>query len=120
MSIGGLMRILIKVLKALADETRLRILKILHEKDELCVCEIMQVLDISQTRASRNLNILKDVGFVKDRRDGLWVYYSINHEKINEFHLKLNELIKQWLNDEKIIEVDRKKLKSDVKCNIKK
>ena len=52
----------IKVMKALSDETRLRILKVLVEK-ECCVCEVMQALDISQSRASRNLGILLDTGF---------------------------------------------------------
>jgi len=65
------MRELIKVLKALSDEVRLRILKILQERDELCVCEIMQALDISQTRASRNLGILRNAGIVTGRRGGV-------------------------------------------------
>jgi len=72
------MRQLIKVFKALSDETKLRILKILQERDELCVCEIMQALNISQSRASRNLGILKNAGFVIDRRDGLWIHHSLN------------------------------------------
>ena len=59
---------LIKTLKALSDETKLRIMNILLER-ECCVCEIMQALDISQTRASRNLGILQDIGFLKSRRD---------------------------------------------------
>ena len=109
------MRALIKVLKALADETRLRILKILQQKEELCVCEIMQALNISQTRASRNLGILKDAGFVSDRKEGTWVYYSINKTKINNYHKKLSDLLKNWLNNEKIIKEDKKRLKRAVK-----
>ncbi len=66
------MQDLLKAMKALSDETRLRILKILLER-ECCVCEIMQALDISQSRASRNLGILEDVGFLKARRDGVWI-----------------------------------------------
>ena len=89
------MRQLIKVFKALSDQTKVRILKILQERNELCVCEIMQALNISQSRASRNLGILEDAGFVNDRRDGLWVHYSINKEKINEYHQALNSLIKR-------------------------
>ncbi len=58
------MQDLIKVMKALSDETRLRILKVLLEK-ECCVCEVMQALDISQSRTSRNLGILQDAGFLK-------------------------------------------------------
>ncbi len=66
------MRDLIKVLKAISDETRIRIMKVLLEKENLCVCEIMQALDVTQTRASKNLRILKEAGFVVDRREGSW------------------------------------------------
>ena len=66
---------LVKPFRALADETRLRMLSIVARK-ECCVCEVMQVLDISQTRASRNLKILEEAGFLKSRRKGAWVYYS--------------------------------------------
>jgi ArsR family transcriptional regulator len=65
------MRDFAKLFKALSDETRIRILKVLLER-ECCVCEVMQALDISQSRASRNLGILEDAGFIKSRRDGLW------------------------------------------------
>jgi len=102
---------LIKVFKSISDITRLRIIKILQEKDELCVCEIVQALDISQTRASRNLGILKNAGFVVDRRDGLWIYYSINKEMSNKYHMQINILIKDWLNNEKIVQKDKERLK---------
>ena len=113
------MRQLTKVFKALSDETKLRILKILQERDELCVCEIMQALDISQSRASRNLGILKHAGFVVDRRDGLWIHYSINKKKINEYHGVLNGLLKNWLNDQDIIQEDSKRLKKAIKLSLK-
>jgi ArsR family transcriptional regulator len=71
------MQDLIKALKALFDGTRIRILKILLEKG-CCVCEVMQALDISQSRASHNLRILQDGGFVKSRRDGAWIVYSVD------------------------------------------
>ncbi len=67
----------IKAAKALSDETRLRIINILMAR-ECCVCEVMQALDISQTRASRNLSILYEAGFLKLRKEGLWALYSID------------------------------------------
>ena len=70
------MRELVKAFKALSDETRLRIINLLLER-ECCVCEVIQALDISQTRASRNLNILYNAGFLKLRKDGLWSLYSV-------------------------------------------
>jgi len=110
---------LIKVFKSISDITRLRIIKILQEKDELCVCEIVQALDISQTRASRNLGILKNAGFVVDRRDGLWIYYSINKEMSNQYHMQINILIKDWLNNEKIVQKDKEQLKKINKSTYK-
>lgn len=105
------MKQLIKVFKALSDETRLRMLKILQEKDEVCVCEIMQALNISQSRASRNLGILKDAGFANDRRDGLWVYYSINKDNLNEYHSAVNGLVKNWLKNDNTVKKDRERFK---------
>ena len=113
------MRVLLKVLKALSDEVRLRILKVLQERDELCVCEIMEALDISQTRASRNLGILRDAGFVTDRREGFRIYYSINHRKINEYHYQLIKLLSKWLNEEEVVQKDKKRLKRVMKLGLK-
>lgn len=73
---GVLMKTLLNVLKALSDETRLRIINLLYER-ELCVCDIMEALKISQTKASRHLLCLKNAGLVEDRKQAQWVYYSI-------------------------------------------
>ena len=66
----------VKLFKALSNETRIRIMALLYQR-ELCVCEIEKILHINQTTASRHLIILKYSGLVKDRREGLWIYYSI-------------------------------------------
>jgi len=87
------MQDLIKAMKALSDETRLRILKVLLER-ECCVCEIMQALDISQSRASRNLGILEDTGFLKARRDGTWIVYSVDWQAANRYAAPLAKLLK--------------------------
>lgn len=71
------MDILLKAMKALSGETRLRVLNLLLER-ECCVCEVMQALDISQTRASRNLGALHQAGLLRLRKDGLWSFYSID------------------------------------------
>jgi ArsR family transcriptional regulator len=65
-----------ELFKALADETRLRILNLLV-RGELCVCDIMAVLDIGQSKASRHLAYLRNVGLVDDRRSGVWMHYSL-------------------------------------------
>ena len=86
------MQDLTKAMKALSDETRLRMLKILLER-ECCVCEIMQALDISQSRASRNLGILEDAGFLKARRDGAWIVYSVDWQTANRYASSLAKLL---------------------------
>jgi len=74
--------------QALSDKTRLRILNVLTVH-ECCVCEVMQALDISQTRTSRNLKILNDAGFLKMRTDGLYTLYSISDTGTTDFHTGL-------------------------------
>ena len=103
------MRELIKLFKAISDETRIRILKVLLER-ECCVCEVMQALDISQSRASRNLGILENAGFVKPRRDGLWIVYSIDKQTMNSHVASLTEMLRSSLVNDEIISQDRKKL----------
>jgi ArsR family transcriptional regulator len=103
------MRELTKLFKALSDGTRIRILKVLMER-ECCVCEVMQALNISQSRASRNLGILADAGFVKSRRDGLWVIYSIDEQTVNSHAASLTEMLRSSLVNNEIILQDRERL----------
>ena len=67
--------------KALSDSTRLRIVKMLAVK-EMCVCEIMVALDLTQPNASHHLNILEMEGIAKKRREGKWVLYRLSTPKI--------------------------------------
>lgn len=104
------MQDLISAIKALSDETRLRIVNILLER-ECCVCEVMQSLDISQTRASRNLGILQEAGFLKTRRDGLWIVYSIDWETTNQYSSSLARLLKETPVISDILARDKERLK---------
>ncbi len=108
------MQDLIKVMKALSDETRLRILKVLLEK-ECCVCEVMQALDISQSRASRNLGILQEAGFLKAKRDGMWIVYSVDCQTANQYATSLAELLRDSLVNNEVLEKDRERLKHAVR-----
>jgi ArsR family transcriptional regulator, arsenate/arsenite/antimonite-responsive transcriptional repressor len=105
------MREVVKAMKALSDETRLRILNLLLER-ECCVCEVMQALEISQTRASRNLSMLHDAGFLKMRKDGLWSLYSIDQEGMKEYFADLMEAVRKSLEDDEVAALDRKRLKT--------
>ncbi len=80
-----------KVFKALADSIRLRILGLLSSR-EMCVCEVMVALDLTQPTASHHLRILENVGLVKDRKEGKWVFYSIANPELFEGMRKLEIL----------------------------
>ncbi len=67
----------VEVYKALSDENRLRILNIIAER-ELCVCEIEEVLGISQSNASRHLNRLRQAGIISSRKEAQWTYYAFD------------------------------------------
>ena len=63
--------------KALADSTRLKMLGLLSDR-EMCVCEVMVALDLTQPTASHHLRILENVGLVESRKEGKWVFYSLS------------------------------------------
>ena len=67
---------LLTVFKALSEETRLRIIKLL-EAGELCVCYLVAALNMSQPKVSFHLNVLKEAGLIKDRKQGKWSHYRI-------------------------------------------
>ena len=104
------MQDLIKAMKDLSDETRLRIFKILLER-ECCVCEVMQALDISQSRASRNLGILQNAGFLKIRRDKAWVIYSLDWKAANRYATSLAKLLKDAPISDEVLTDDNERLK---------
>ncbi len=100
---------LVKAFKALSDETRLRMLNLLLQR-ECCVCEVMQVLNISQTRASRNLSMLYDAGFLKLRKEGLWAYYSIDKTALEDYMVSLLDSVEAGLEDNPVALQDKKSL----------
>ena len=66
------------IFQSLDDGTRLRILSLLLAQDELCVCDLVAVLQLPQSTVSRQLSLLKGAGWLRDRREGVWIHYSIN------------------------------------------
>jgi DNA-binding transcriptional ArsR family regulator len=67
---------IVKIFKALADPTRLRIMLLLRRRD-LCVCELMYILRMEQSRVSHHMRVLRDAGIAEDVREGRWIIYRI-------------------------------------------
>src|ERR687898_742657 len=72
-----------RLFHALSDETRLSILERLR-RSERCVCELTDALEAAQSRLSFHLRVLKEAGLVTDRREGRWMYYTLNAETLAE------------------------------------
>ncbi|MFH0846474.1 MAG: metalloregulator ArsR/SmtB family transcription factor [Chloroflexota bacterium] len=104
------MRDVVKVFKTLSDETRLRILNLLLVR-ECCVCEVMQALNVSQTRASRNLRILYDAGFLKQRKEGLWSLYSLDREGMAQYMDGVTLAVRKALRGNEVATRDLRRLK---------
>jgi DNA-binding transcriptional ArsR family regulator len=83
------MKDLLDFLKLIADETRLKIIMMLSRRD-MCVCEIMDELGMSQPAVSHHLRILKKNGIVRDDKDGRWVFYSLNKKVFTQRLVSIN------------------------------
>ncbi len=100
--------------KAISDPTRVRMLKLL-ERGELCVCQIMEVLGLVQSTASKHLNILKMAGLVESRKGGTWSYYRLS-ERVRDHNKDFLKFIDLHLNDDDTIKKDKKRLSSKKPC----
>ncbi len=96
------------VLKAAADPTRVRILKIL-EGGEMCVCQVIAILSLGQSTVSKHLFLLRGAGLIKDRRDRKWVYYSLDRRTDSPFAGRMLRNLQGWLNDDPVIAKDRER-----------
>lgn len=81
----------VELLKVIADENRLRILRVL-QSGEKCVCEIWKQLCLPQNLVSYHLKTLEDIKLISSRKDGLWVFYKINQKEM----VKLNSLLNKF------------------------
>lgn len=79
-----------QVLKLLGDKTRLTIISIL-KKQECCVCELVELFDMSQPSISQHLRKLKDAALIVEERKGQWIYYSLN--KSSEYYPLINDIL---------------------------
>jgi len=96
------------VMKATSDPTRVRILKIL-ESGEICVCQIIAVIQLSQPTISNNLSLLKSAGLIRDRKDKKWVFYYLDGKGADGYAGRVLRNLRGWLNDDPLIARDRKR-----------
>jgi len=99
------MRQIVKVLKVLSDQNRIRILKLLDRR-KFCVCELAAILGITQPSVSRHLKKLKAAGFIGDEQHGFWTDYFLN-ELDDRYGKTLMRLIRTWLNDDPLVRQDK-------------
>jgi len=99
------------ITKAVSDENRIRILMALHAHDELCVCNINELLELAPSTVSKHLFLLKNARLVKARKDGRWMYYRLNRgQEASKIVAQALDWIVQSVSDEPGIKADREKL----------
>jgi DNA-binding transcriptional ArsR family regulator len=96
-------------MKAASDPTRARILKML-EGGELCVCQVVAVLGLSQSTVSKHLFLLRAAGFVRDRKSGKWIFYSLERKPGNPFAALLLRALRRRMGDDPAIAADRERV----------
>ncbi len=89
----------IKVMKALSDPNRVKLLKMLQER-VMCVCEIQAALSIAQPTVSKHLKILEDAGLVGHEKDGLWVNYHLTDGRYSPYAASLLGNMRHWLEND--------------------
>lgn len=98
-----------QLFRAFSDRTRLRILSLLRDGRELCVCDIIRVIGAPQAKISRHLAYLRKSGLVIARKEGLWVHYRLAPVR-NDFHGKLIECLQCCFNDVPELRKDQARL----------
>jgi len=93
------MKDFIKVMKALSDPNRVKIVKMLQHK-VMCVCELQEVLQIAQSSVSKHLRILEEAGLATYKKDGLWVNYYLTDGMKSPYASSLMGNLRHWLEDE--------------------
>lgn len=103
------MKDFIKVMKALSDPNRVKIIKMLQHK-LMCVCELQEALKISQSSVSKHLRILEEAGLVDYQKDGLWVNYYLTDGRKSPYASSLVGNLRYWLEDDPAVLELRKRL----------
>ena len=93
------MKSFVKVMKALSDPNRVKIIKLLQQK-MMCVCELRGALKIAQPTVSKHLKILEEAGLVEYAKDGLWVNYFLADGKSNPYAASVLGNLRHWLDED--------------------
>ena len=101
----------VRVFKALSDPNRIRIMKLMLER-ELCLCEVREVLNLSNSTVSKHLSILRDAGLVLDSKNGKWVNFRINDRSDQQLVRSAIQMVKASFSDDETIRHDLKKVHS--------
>ena len=109
----------VKILKALSESTRLRIVILLLERD-LCVCELLFILDMEQSRISHHLRILRDAELTEDIRNGKWIIYRIPGQIKKGLTLLLNQFFGEDLHQSEQVQRDKTRLQLCLKKQVRK
>ena len=110
-----------KIAKALADENRIRILCLLKNKKDLCVCEITDIIGLAQPTISSHLKLHENADLIESFKDGLWVNYNIS-SFLDSFSSEFIEVLYKNLKNDKQIKIDEenaKKINRDAICRKK-
>ena len=110
-----------KIAKALADENRIRILCLLKNKKDLCVCEITGIIGLAQPTISSHLKLLENADLIESFKDRLWVNYNIS-SSLDSFSSEFIEVLYKNLKNDKQIKIDEenaKKINRDAICRKK-
>ncbi len=100
----------IRTSKALSDETRVRIVSLLM-RNELCVCQLMEILGMGQSTVSKHLGILRNAGLIEVEKRGTWSFYGLCRDKANRHNLDFIRLLPFLPKDDPFLQKDGKKLK---------
>jgi DNA-binding transcriptional ArsR family regulator len=112
------------ITKALADENRVRILMALNGRDELCVCQLIDMLQLAPSTVSKHLFVLRNARLIIGRKEGRWMYYRLNTQDGPEAVTKALNWVTRSVINEPIVHDDRKRLaafyneSAETKCSV--
>ncbi len=97
------MKAFIRVMKALSDPNRVRILKLLQHQQELCVCELQPLIGLAQSTVSKHLKLLEEAGLIHYRKQGSWIIYQLSDGNESVYAQTMLANLTDWLSDDPVL-----------------